>query len=75
MTRDFLRTMAEVAQRLFVTSDAMGSWCAYGQGPRWIRVVGSFALPAPGLRGLLGRERIQGLAVCSISSAARACRF
>ena len=59
ITRGFLRTTAEVAQRAIVTSDASGSWRAYGEGPRWIRVLGSIALPAPGPRGLLGRERIQ----------------
>jgi len=75
MTRDLLLTTAEVAQRLLVTSDILGSWRARGQGPRWIRVVGSIPPPAPGCRGLLGRERIQGVAVCSIYSAAGACRF
>jgi hypothetical protein len=73
MARDFLRTMAEVAQRLFVTLGALGSWRAHGRGPRWIRVVGSIALPAPGRRGLRGPERIQRLAVCNISSATSAC--
>jgi hypothetical protein len=75
MTRDLLLTTARVAQRLLVTSDTLGKLARTRPRPSLDPGRGSIPLPAPERRGLLGRERIQGLAVCSISSAAGACRF
>jgi hypothetical protein len=56
MTRGFLRTMAEVAQRPFVTLGALGSWRAHGRGLVGSESSGPPRYRLPDVEGLVAQN-------------------